>query len=379
MSGRELRRVAVLGSTGSIGTTALRVLARQRERFAVTALTAHSNAPLLAEQVAAWNPAFVGLVSPSGTTAGAGWVTGADALVEAATRTDVDIVLNAIVGVVGMDATLAALAAGKRVALANKESLVVAGELATAACAKGGGEIVPVDSEHSAILQCLGARGAKDVHRLIITASGGPFREWDASRIAAATREAALNHPTWSMGRKITVDSATLANKALEVIEAHFLFGLPYDRIEVVVHPQSVVHSMVEFVDGSVLAQVGVPSMELPILYSLTHPERLADADIPRFDPVAASPLTFEPVRLDAFPALRLGVEAGRAGGLAPATFNAANEAAVALFLNGQLAFGGIAAGIERALAKVVPLASPTRDDLMDADRRARAIVKESA
>ena len=355
------------------------MLARQRERFTVTALTAHSNERQLAEQVAAWNPSFVGLVSPNGTIADAGWITGAQALVDAATRADVDIVLNAIVGVAGMDATLAALAAGKRVALANKESLVVAGELATAACAAGGGEIVPIDSEHSAILQCLGARGAKDVRRLIITASGGPFRDWDAPRIAAATREAALNHPTWSMGRKITVDSATLANKALEVIEAHFLFGLPYDRIEVVVHPQSVVHSMVEFVDGSVLAQVGVPSMELPILYSLTHPERLPDADIPRFDPVAVSPLTFEPVRLDTFPALRLGIAAGRAGGLAPATFNAANEAAVALFLDGRISFGGIAAGIERALAKVSSMTSPTRDDLMDADRRARAIVKESA
>ena len=197
-------------------------------------------------------------------------------------------------------------------------------------------------------------------------------------RIGAATLAEALNHPTWTMGRKITVDSATLANKALEVIEAHFLFGLPYDRIDVVVHPQSIVHSMVEFVDGSVLAQVGVPSMELPILYALTHPERLVDADIPRFDPVAASPLTFEPVRLEAFPALRLGIEAGRAGGVAPAVFNAANEAAVALFLDGRIAFAEIGRGIERALAHVSGASAPTRDDLMDADRRARAVVGEN-
>ena len=373
------RRVAILGSTGSIGTTALRVLARQRERFSVTALTANANAVLLAAQAVEWNPSFVAIVSPNGTDVAPGWRTGTEALVDAATRDDVDIVLNAVVGVAGMDATLAALGAGKRVALANKETLVVAGELATAACARGGGEIVPVDSEHSAILQCIGARGAKDVRRLIITASGGPFREWGGERIAAATLAEALNHPTWSMGRKITVDSATLANKALEVIEAHFLFGLPYDSIEVVVHPQSVVHSMVEFVDGSVLAQMGVPSMELPILYALTHPERVHDSDVPRFDPVAASPLTFESVRLDAFPALRLGIAAGRAGGLAPATFNAANEAAVALFLDGRITFGGIASGIERALARVSSTVSPTRDDLMDADRRARAIVKESA
>jgi len=325
-------------------------------------------------------------VSPNGSAAEAGWQVGAGALVDAATRDDVDIVLNAVVGVAGLDATLAALEAGKRVALANKETLVVAGELAIAACMRTGAEIVPVDSEHSAILQCLGARGASgrtDVKRLVITASGGPFREWNTARMDAATHAQVLNHPTWSMGRKISVDSATLANKALEVIEAHFLFGLPYDRIEVVVHPQSVVHSMVEFVDGSVIAQLGVPSMELPILYSLTHPDRLPDADVPRFDPVAASPLTFERVRLDAFPALRLGIEAGRAGGISPAVFNAANEAAVALFLDGRISFGDIARGIERALDVTSGATSlsgtPTRDDLMDADRRARAVVGEIA
>lgn len=370
------RGIAILGSTGSIGRTALRVLSRQRERFSVNALTARTNAELLAEQADVWNPGYVGLVSPNGAGTPAGWHTGEASLVGAATREDVDIVLNAVVGVAGMDATLAALEAGKRVALANKESLVVAGQLATAACASGGGEIVPVDSEHSAILQCLGARRAVDVRRLIITASGGPFREWTPDRMAVATRDQALRHPTWSMGNKITVDSATLANKALEVIEAHFLFGLPYDCIEVVVHPQSVVHSMVEFVDGSVLAQVGVPSMELPILYALTHPDRVTDAETPRFDPVLASPLTFEPVRLDAFPALRLGVAAGVAGGIAPAVFNAANEAAVALFLEGDLPFGGIATAIERALDAVHGDAIPDRDALMDADRRARAVVR---
>ncbi len=369
------KRIAILGCTGSIGRTALRVLDRQRERFSVSALTAHSNAALLAEQVDAWRPGFVGLVA-GGDGARPEWHTGGGALVDAATRDDVDIVLNAVVGVAGMDATLAALEAGKRVALANKETLVVAGELATAACATSGGEIVPVDSEHSAILQCLGGRRIDEVRRLIITASGGPFREWDAARIHGATRDQALRHPTWSMGNKITVDSATLANKALEVIEAHFLFGLSYEQIEVVVHPQSIVHSMVEFVDGSVLAQVGVPSMELPILYALTHPERVADDAMPRFDPVAASPLTFEHVRMDAFPALRLGIEAGRAGGAAPAVFNAANEAAVALFLEGDIPFGGIAAAIEQALTVVQDNARPTRESLMDADRRARAVVR---
>jgi 1-deoxy-D-xylulose-5-phosphate reductoisomerase len=370
------RRVAILGSTGSIGRTALRVLTRQRERFAVTALTAHSNATLLAEQADAWHPAYIGLVAPGEGGVQAGWSSGAATLVDAATRDDVDIVLNAVVGVAGMDATLAALEAGKRVALANKETLVVAGALATAACSKSGGEIVPVDSEHSAILQCLGVRRPEEVRRLIITASGGPFREWTQERIHAATRDQALRHPTWSMGNKITVDSATLANKALEVIEAHYLFGLPYDRIEVVVHPQSIVHSMVEFIDGSVLAQVGVPSMEVPILYALTHPDRVVDAETPKFDPVAASPLTFEPVRMDAFPALRLGIDAGKAGGIAPAVFNAANEEAVALFLEGEIPFGGIPAAIEQALSVVEDRGPATRDSLMDSDRRARAVVR---
>jgi 1-deoxy-D-xylulose-5-phosphate reductoisomerase len=371
------RGVAILGSTGSIGCTALRVISRQRSRFKVAALTAFSNAALLAEQDAAWGPSYVALVSPNGTAPPAAWHVGADALVQAAMRKDVDIVLNAVVGAAGLDATLAALEAGKRVALANKETLVVAGELAAAACARGGGEIIPVDSEHSAILQCIGARPHTDVRRLILTASGGPFRTWTSGEIAGAQLEHAMRHPTWTMGRKITVDSATLANKALEVIEAHFLFGIPYDRIEIVVHPQSVVHSMVEFVDGSVLAQLGVPSMELPVLYALTHPERVADDGVPRFDPVASSPLTFEPVRLDAFPTLRLGLEAARAGGAAPAVFNAANEQAVALFLEGRMTFAQIPAGIHEALARLAGMPAHDKSSLLAADAAARAFIIE--
>ncbi|NUQ12985.1 MAG: 1-deoxy-D-xylulose-5-phosphate reductoisomerase, partial [Gemmatimonadaceae bacterium] len=272
----------------------------------------------------------------------------------------------------GLDATLAALRAGKRVALANKETLVVAGELATQAAREGGGEIVPVDSEHSAILQCLTGRPADQVRRLILTASGGPFRDWSRQQLEHATLEDALRHPTWRMGRKITVDSATLANKALEVIEAHFLFGLPYQAIDIVVHPQSVVHSMVEFVDGSVLAQVGVPTMELPVLYALTHPERIAEPAIAPFDPVASSPLTFERVRLDDFPALRLGIEAGRTGGAAPAVFNAANEQAVALFLDGALSFVDIPRAIAAALDRLGGLPGGTREALLEADAAAR-------
>jgi len=381
------RGVAVLGSTGSIGTTALRVLERQASRFRVAALTSYSNGTLLGEQAAAFKPAFIGMVgngsgdAQDGAPDGAqrGWHHGAECLVEAASRSDVDIVINAVVGAAGLDATLAALERGKRVALANKETLVMAGDLVAQACARGGGEIVPVDSEHSAILQCMAGRPGVEVRRVILTASGGPFREWSAERLANATAADALRHPTWQMGRKITVDSATLANKALEVIEAHFLFGLPYDAIEVVVHPQSIVHSFVEFVDGSVLAQLGVPSMELPVLYALTHPDRVADSGVPRFDPVAASPLTFEPVRTEQFPALGLGIAAGRRGGAAPAVFNAANEEAVAMFLAGRITFAQIASAIEHALEAHADAASGNRDELLAADRAAREFVRGAA
>jgi 1-deoxy-D-xylulose-5-phosphate reductoisomerase len=373
--GALMRGIALLGSTGSIGTTALRVLDRQRHRFRVSALTAFANTTLLEQQVSRFRPTFVGLVQ-NGADHGGQWRTGEGCLVEAATRDDVDIVLNAVVGAAGLDATLAALEAGKRVALANKETLVMAGDLAAAAAKRGGGEIVPVDSEHSAILQCLAGRRPGDVRRVILTASGGPFRDWPADRLARATVEDALHHPTWRMGRKITVDSATLANKALEVIEAHYLFELPYDRIEVVVHPQSVVHSLVEFVDGSVLAQMSTPTMELPVLYALTHPERVPDDGVRPFDPVACSPLTFEPVRYDQFPALGLGMQAGRAGGAAPAVFNAANEQAVALFLEGRITFIDIANAIDSALETLGDTASGSREALLAVDAAARRHVR---
>jgi len=360
--------VAVLGSTGSIGRSSLKVLARQRERFRVVALTAFGRKEQLEAQVAAFHPAFVGLVS--GDAAG-GWKRGAECLVEAVTRPDVGIVINGIVGAAGLQATLAALRAGKRVALANKETLVMAGELVTRTARECGGEIVPVDSEHSAVLQCVTGRSS-GVARLILTASGGPFHSWEAERVRHATVEQALNHPTWRMGRKITVDSATLANKALEVIEAHFLFGLPYERIEAVVHPQSIIHAFVEFVDGSVLAQLGFPNMELPILYALTHPERVPDDGIVRFDPIAAGPLTFEPVRTEVFPALALGMRAGRTGGSAPAVFNAANEVAVAAFLEGRAPFGRIAEVIGAVLDELVLTEVASVEAVLAADAWAR-------
>jgi 1-deoxy-D-xylulose-5-phosphate reductoisomerase len=368
--------VAVLGSTGSIGTTALRVLDRQRPRFKVAALTANSNGALLREQVRQFTPEFVGMVE-SNSNGDEAWKSGTDALVQAATRDDVDIVINAIVGAAGLDATLAALEKGKRVALANKETLVIAGDLVRTACTSGSGEVVPVDSEHSAILQCITGHPASQVRRVVLTASGGPFREWSQERLDAASVADALRHPTWRMGRKISIDSATLANKALEVIEAHFLFDLPYDRIEVVVHPQSIVHSFVEFIDGSVIAQMSLPTMELPVLYALTHPERVEDHGVPSFDPVKLSPMTFERVDHDRFPALRLGIDAGRAGGAAPAVFNAANECAVAAFLAGKIRFVDIPRAISTALDKLSDLPSGSRNQLLAADSAARDHVKE--
>jgi 1-deoxy-D-xylulose-5-phosphate reductoisomerase len=369
--------VAVLGSTGSIGTTALRVIERQRERFRVVALTANSNRSLLSEQVRKFAPSFVGMVEQQQGDADESWKSGSESLIAAATRDDADIVLNAIVGAAGLDATLAALKRGKRVALANKETLVIAGDVVKQACASGCGEVVPVDSEHSAILQCVTGHPSRQVRRVVLTASGGPFRGWSEKQLASASIEDALRHPTWQMGRKITIDSATLANKALEVIEAHFLFDLPYDRIEVVVHPQSVVHSFVEFIDGSVVAQMSVPTMELPVLYALTHPERVPDEGVPPFDPVRLSPMTYEPVDHQRFPALRLGIDAGRAGGSAPAVFNAANECAVAAFLSGKIRFSDIPSAISSALDALGDMPAGSRENLLAADAAARIHVKE--
>ncbi len=363
-----MKGIAVLGSTGSIGTSVLNVLRRHPDRFRLVALTAGSNAELLGRQISEWQPSFAGLVSGEGP----------HCLLEAAIHPEADIVVNAVVGFAGLAATLAALKAGKRVALANKESLVVAGELVRAAATSGGGELVPVDSEHSAVLQCVTGR-EHGLRRLILTASGGPFREWSRERLQAASAEEALRHPTWRMGSKITVDSATLANKAMEVIEAHHLFGLPYDRVEVVVHPQSIVHALVEMVDGSVLGQLGFPSMEQPILYALTHPERVDDATPRRFDPVAAGSLTFEPLRRDDFEAFEAGIEAGRRGGTAPAVFNAANEVAVEAFLAGRLPFGRIAGVIQEALARSPVEEVTSLETVQRADAEARRIAREMA
>ncbi|HST58593.1 MAG TPA: 1-deoxy-D-xylulose-5-phosphate reductoisomerase [Longimicrobium sp.] len=369
-----MKGVAILGATGSIGASALAVLEQHPERFRAVALTAHRSVDALRALAARHKPALAVLSDaevPADRGTGTRWASGREALIEAATHPDADIVVNALVGAAGLEPTLAALGAGKRVALANKESLVCGGPLVLQAAERGGGELIPVDSEHSAIFQCLCGSPASEVRRLIITASGGPFREWAPELISSATAADALRHPTWDMGARITIDSATLANKALEVIEAHFLFGVPYERIEAVVHPQSIIHSMVEMVDGSVLAQMGFPTMELPVLYALSYPARLP-YDSRRFDPVAAGTLTFEPVRADRFPAFALGVRAGRAGGTMPAVFNAAKEVAVDEFLAGRIPFGGIADAIADALDRWTGGPVRTLDDVREADAWAR-------
>jgi 1-deoxy-D-xylulose-5-phosphate reductoisomerase len=371
--------VALLGSTGSIGQSALSVLDRHRDRFRVVALAAHRNATELAAQCERFHPDVCALVDPvNGNGMATTWLHGDEGLLAAARHPDADVVLNAVVGAAGLQATLAALQSGKRLALANKESLVAGGDLVMQALRTGGGELVPVDSEHSAIQQCLRGAQGKEIKRLILTASGGPFRNHTAAQLSEVTRADALRHPTWDMGAKITIDSATLANKALEVIEAHFLFGIDYDRIDVVVHPQSIIHSMVEFVDGSVLAQMGFPTMELPILYALAHPERIADSGTRAFDPVQAGTLTFEPVDTARFGAFSLGVQAGRTGGTAPAVYNAANEVAVAAFLAGGLAFPAIPEVIEAALGAHTPCKVDSLETVLAADAEARAHARQA-
>lgn len=367
-------RVSILGATGSIGSSALAVLDQHPDRFRAVALTARNNGAALARLAERYRPALAVVTdgeAPAGGGGGAEWRTGRAALLEAAVHPDADVVLNALVGAAGLEPTLAALRAGKRVAIANKETLVCGGELVMRAAREGGGEIVPIDSEHSAILQCLAGVRSSEVRRLVLTASGGPFREWPAERLAHATPADALRHPTWRMGSKNTIDSATLANKALEVIEAHFLFGVPYEGIEAVVHPQSIIHSMVEMVDGSVMAQMGFPTMELPVLYALSYPERLP-YECRRFDPVAAGALTFEAVDEARFPAYALGVRAGRAGGTAAAVYNAANEVAVAHFLGGRLSFGGIAEALDDALTRWRAGAADSLEAVLEADAWAR-------
>ena len=353
-----MRRVIVLGSTGSIGTQALDVIAAHPDRFTVAALVAGGSRPeLLAEQASRF---------PDAVTA-----TGADGATSVIDTVDAEVVLNGITGSIGLRPTLAALAAGRTLALANKESLIAGGPLVLAAAAPG--QIVPVDSEHSALAQCLRAGRADEVATLVLTASGGPFRGRSAAELADVTVEQALAHPTWDMGPVVTVNSATLVNKGLELIEAHLLFGVPYPRIETVVHPQSVIHSMVTFVDGSTIAQASPPDMKLPIALGLAWPDRLPGV-ARACDFAQAQSWTFEPVDHAAFPALDLARLAGQAGGLLPAAYNAANEVAVDAFRAGRLTFPDITGLIAGILEESTDLADDPRDvyDVLAAEARVR-------
>ncbi len=375
-------RLVILGSTGSIGRQALEVVDEHPEHFEVVALAAGRSAALLAEQAARVQPRLVCLADDAVASAEAlargPWelLRGEAGLVTLATLAEADLVLVATSGCVGLPATLAAVEAGKDVALANKESLVIAGELVTAAARRSGARLFPVDSEHSAIWQCLLGEARGHIRRLILTASGGPFRTWSQERMRRVGVEEALAHPTWRMGPKITIDSATLMNKGLEVIEARWLFDVGFDQIEVVVHPESIVHSLVEFVDGSLKAQLGWPDMKLPIQLALARGERLARGDPAQrpFDLAALGRLHFERPDLERFPCLRLAIAAGREGGTATAVLCAADEVAVEHFLRGRLAFGDIARVVDATLEALVPERVESLAQLLEIDAKARHI-----
>ena len=374
-----MKRVLVLGSTGSIGRTTLRVLEELRNSHQLVGLSAGGNADLLREQVRAWQPPLAGIADASVAVdlrealgADVELVTGSDAAAKLVALSEPDIVVAGISGAAGLEASLETVRRGARLALANKESMVVAGPVLSNLAVEHGAEIVPVDSEHSAIFQCLQGASMSSVRRLLLTASGGPFRNTPADELPHVTPQQALDHPTWDMGAKITIDSATLMNKALEVIEARWLFDVDAEHLDAVVHPQSIIHSMVEFVDGSILAQLGIPDMAVPIRYALTHPER-APTQHRYFDLRKFASLTFEEPDLERFPALRLGFEVARAGGIAGAVLNAANEVAVADFLAGRLPFPKIAETVEETLQKMTQIEHPSLDELLEADRWARA------
>ena len=381
----ESVKLVILGSTGSIGVNTLDVVARFPDRFEVLALAAGRNVDLLSQQVRQFTPRKAAVLSeieadqlkkkidPGLKTE---IVYGAEGYRDIATLLDADCVVSAMVGAAGLRPTWAAVRAGKRVALANKETLVMAGELIMTEVQRSGSEILPVDSEHSAIFQVLCGQKVDSVRRLIITASGGPFRNLDAESLSRVTAAEALNHPKWDMGAKISIDSATLMNKGLEAIEARWLFGLDWDRIAIHIHPQAIVHSLVEFVDGSVLAQLGMPDMRVPIAYALSYPDRLP-LDIPGLNLINSDPLTFHQPDMEKFPCLALALEAGRQGGTAPAALNAANEIAVQAFLDGRLSFPGIAKTVRSTLDRLSYEPLRDLDAVFTADEKARAAARD--
>lgn len=380
-------RLTILGATGSIGVSTLDVVARHPDRFTVTALSGHTRIDVLAEQCRCFRPAYAVVANAddarrltallAGTSPATEVLHGPQALEQVAALPEVDAVMAAIVGAAGLQPTLAAARAGKRVLLANKEALVMAGAVFMTEVRRGGAQLLPIDSEHNAIFQCLPPLSAGNltqagVRRILLTASGGPFRTTPLAELREVTPEQAVAHPKWSMGRKISVDSATLMNKGLEVIEAHWLFDAAIDQIDVVIHPQSVIHSLVDYVDGSVLAQLGNPDMRTPIAHALAWPERIASA-VPPLDLFAAARLDFEPPDHERFPCLDLAFQALRAGGNTATVLNAANEVAVAAFLERRLPFIAIADVIRAAIDQVAPAALPDLEAVLEADRQGRA------
>ncbi len=379
-----MQTIAILGSTGSIGTQALELVRLHPEEFRVVALTARSSREKLFEQVREFRPEVAGLTEPIPMSEipedvrFCRWVMGEEALRVAAAEVPADMVLVSVVGIAGLQSVMDALGAHRQVLLANKEALVTGGHLVMDAAKRIGKPILPVDSEHSAIFQCLQAAGGNQPVRLLLTASGGPFRTWTREQMQNATRAQALKHPNWSMGAKITIDSASMFNKALEIIEAHWLFDMPPERIQVVVHPQSIVHSAVEFADGAVLAQLGVPDMRVPIAYAMTYPRRIPTGSKP-LDLFSIGTLTFEPGDPVRFPALRLAGECLNAGGAACTILNGANEMAVAAFLRDEIPFGAISRIVEGTLEACGAMPADTLADIFHADLEARRVAKEIA
>ena len=375
-----MRTLAILGATGSIGRQALDIARRVPDQFRVTLLTAHSRAEALFELVREFRPAVAALTAEPDTLPEdvrfCQWYFGEDAVRRAVLAAKADDVLSAVVGVAGLPAAMAALDVSGRLLLANKESLVTGGALVMGKAAALHKPIVPVDSEHSAIFQCLQAQGGNPVSRLILTASGGPFRTWEKRDIERATRAQALGHPTWRMGAKITVDCAGMMNKGFEVIEAHHLFSMPMEKIDVIVHPQSVIHSMIEFEDGAVLAQLGAPDMRVPIGYAMGYPARIPFGG-ERLDFARIASLTFEAPDVERFPCLRMAIDAQKAGGVMPVALNGANEEAVAAFLDERIPFGGIARTVETVLARTENASVREIGDVYEADRRARFMARD--
>ncbi|MEJ2194705.1 MAG: 1-deoxy-D-xylulose-5-phosphate reductoisomerase [Ignavibacteriaceae bacterium] len=377
-----MKKIFILGSTGSIGVNTLNVLRNFPDKFTVSALTVNSNSDLLLQQTHEFHPEYVVVKEEEPANkikellpAGCKLLIGNNGLVNAAIEADYDIFVGAMVGFAGLAPTLEAIKRGKRIALANKETLVVAGEVVKKSCLESGAQIIPVDSEHSAIFQCLVGESINEVEKLILTASGGPFLNKDKSSFENATVDEALNHPNWEMGNKITIDSATMMNKGLEVIEALWLFDLPTDKIEVVIHPQSIIHSMVQFKDGSIKAQMGLPDMKLPIQYALSYPERFEN-DYERTNLPEIGTLNFYKPNLNKFECLKLAFDALEIGGTAPCVINAANEIAVERFLNREIKFSHIPVLISRALEKIENNNSTSIDTIFDCDRETREFVK---